>query len=244
MAKYASKVINVAKSDIGYEEKKSNKSLNSKHANAGSNNYTKYGAWMNMNGVYWCAQAISYWFYKAYGNSGAKDLLLGSPSASCEVIRQRFVKEKRYSDKPKKGSLIFFKGSRHSGANHIGIVIHVSDNTVTTVEGNTSSDSYNDNGGCVASHVYARSNSRILGYGAPKYDSESAVNTKSSVSTVTARINAKSGLRLRAEASLKSKIILVIPYSQKVEVLKKGSTWCKVRYKKKTGYVARKYLKF
>ena len=43
MANYASKVIEVALAEVGYLEKKSNKNLDSKTANAGSANYTKYG---------------------------------------------------------------------------------------------------------------------------------------------------------------------------------------------------------
>jgi hypothetical protein len=38
------KIINIAKKEIGYLEKKSNKNLNSAKDNAGYNNYTKYWA--------------------------------------------------------------------------------------------------------------------------------------------------------------------------------------------------------
>ena len=52
MANTASKVIEVAKKEVGYLEKKTNAWLSSKTKNAGSNNYTKYGKWFGMNGVY------------------------------------------------------------------------------------------------------------------------------------------------------------------------------------------------
>ena len=42
MANYASKVIDIALGQVGYLEKKSNSNLDSKTANAGYNNYTKY----------------------------------------------------------------------------------------------------------------------------------------------------------------------------------------------------------
>lgn len=42
MANTVDKVIKVAENEVGYLEKKSNSSLNSKTANAGSANYTKY----------------------------------------------------------------------------------------------------------------------------------------------------------------------------------------------------------
>ena len=40
---YASKVLEIALAEVGYLEKKSAKDLDSKTANAGYNNYTKYG---------------------------------------------------------------------------------------------------------------------------------------------------------------------------------------------------------
>lgn len=57
MDKAIEKVILIAKNEIGYLEKKSNSQLDSKTANAGSNNYTKY--WRDIKPSYqgqpWCA---------------------------------------------------------------------------------------------------------------------------------------------------------------------------------------------
>ena len=39
---FASKVVNIALNEVGYLEKASNSNLDSKTANAGSKNYTKY----------------------------------------------------------------------------------------------------------------------------------------------------------------------------------------------------------
>ena len=92
----AEKVIDVAKGEVGYLEKKSNKDLDSKTANAGKNNYTKYGKWIGANGDYWCASFLSWIFYKAFGNELGKKLLCGSYSAACETIRQNFIRKKQY----------------------------------------------------------------------------------------------------------------------------------------------------
>lgn len=172
MANTVDKVINVARAEVGYLEKKSNAWLNSKTKNAGNNNYTKYGKYLGMNGVYWCAEFVSWIFCKAYGKENAKKLLGGGISASCEVIRQQYVKKGKYhTNNPKSGDVIFFKGKRHSGANHIGIVYKVDSNRVYTIEGNTSGGSFViDNGGGVAYKSYKLSYSEILGYGRPKYD--------------------------------------------------------------------------
>lgn len=166
-AKTPDVVIRIAKAENGYLEKKSNKSLNSKKGNAGKSNYTKYGEWYGLNPAYWCAEYVSWCFHKAYKSC---DIIFGD-SASCEAIRQRFIRRKRYHSDPKAGDLIFFKGSRHAGANHIGIVTKVSGSTVYTMEGNTSADAgVVDNGGAVNNKAYKRGYSRILGYGRPLYD--------------------------------------------------------------------------
>lgn len=57
--------ISVALNEVGYEEKASNAMLEDKHANTGSNNYTKYGKWYGGNGLYWCQQFVSWCAYEA-----------------------------------------------------------------------------------------------------------------------------------------------------------------------------------
>ena len=188
MANTANKVIDVAKKEVGYLEKKTNSWLNSKTKNAGSNNYTKYGKWFGMNGVFWCAIFISWIFNQAFGKIKAKELLCGEFSASCETLRQNFKNKKKYfnGDKtPQKGWIIFFKGSRHYGANHIGLVYKVEGGRIYTIEGNTSGGStVVDNGGGVAYKSYPIGYDRILGYGVPSYDKDtSSSNSTSSMST-------------------------------------------------------------
>ncbi len=189
MANTASKVIQVAKKEVGYLEKKSNVRLwlGSKTKNAGSNNYTKYGKWFGMNGVYWCAIFISWIFNKAFGKTKAKELLCGIFSASCETLRQQFIKAGKYTSgktTPKKGYIIFFVGSRHNGANHIGIVYKVESGRVYTIEGNTSGGStVVDNGGGVTYKSYPIGYEKILGYGKPSYDKDTSSSSASTNST-------------------------------------------------------------
>ena len=61
----AKEFIQVLQGELGYIEKASNKQLDSKTANAGDKNYTKYGAWYGNNGDYWCQQFISWCAYEA-----------------------------------------------------------------------------------------------------------------------------------------------------------------------------------
>lgn len=172
-------VIRIALNEEGYLEKKSNSQLDCKTANAGSANYTKYGKWYGLNPALWCAMFICWIFNEAYGETAAKKLLAGKFSAACEEIRQNFIGKKQYhTSNPQIGDIIFFKGTRHAGANHIGIITDVSQGRIYTIEGNTSGGSYViDNGGGVAKKSYGITYSKILGYGRPAYDSLPDQNT-------------------------------------------------------------------
>lgn len=174
--KTADRVIAIAQKEVGYLEKKSNKDLESKTANAGKNNYTKYSAVFGVNSCYWCAYFICWLFYTLCGNNKAeaKKMLCGALSGACETLRQAFVKVKRYYTKePKAGDLVFFKGTRHAGANHIALVTKATKDTLYTIEGNTSTGKgVIDNGGGVVEKKYSLSCSGIMGYGRPKYEGE------------------------------------------------------------------------
>ena len=61
-------LLEVARQEVGYEEKTSPHSLDDKHTNRGNKNYTKYGAWYNGGKAlseYWCAEFVSWCFYQA-----------------------------------------------------------------------------------------------------------------------------------------------------------------------------------
>jgi len=239
---YASKVIKVAKAESGYLEKRSNANLNDKTKNAGDKNYTKYGAWYGLNPAYWCAEYVSWCVYKAFGDCK----IMYGKSASCETIRQRFIDHKRYGKTPKKGAFIFFSGSRHPGAVHIGIVYEVSGDTVYTMEGNTNSDKgVVDNGGAVNNKAYKKSYSKILGYGYPAYDTpkkNTTVKTKTNVKygKVTA-----SALNVRKQPSISAGECTFSPLKKgavvKIVTAQKG--WYLIEYKGKRGYVSSKYIK-
>lgn len=190
----ASAIVAQARKELGYLEKKTNAKLNDKTANAGSNNWTKYNKYFGYSNVYWCANFFCWLFAVIFGKEAGKKVLCGSYSASCETLRQQFIKAKRYSDTPKVGDAIFFKGTRHAGANHIGLVIKVTSSRVYTIEGNTSGgSSVVDNGGGVAEKCYSRGYDKILGYGHPKYDAETATETKKETTATVASPTLKKG---------------------------------------------------
>lgn len=172
---YARTVCNISGREIGYLEKRSNKSLDSKTANAGSANYTKYNRDMKkVRGAgtlndYWCANFVSWCFYKAYGKEKGKALLYGYTNYVPTFVanfkkKGRFYK--RGQKRPAPGCLIIFKNE-----SHVGLVYKVTDKYVYTVEGNTSSaKTLVSNGGAVAKKAYLRSSSYIYGYCHPKFD--------------------------------------------------------------------------
>ena len=68
---------------------------------------------------------------------------------------------------------------------------------------------------------------------------------KKAVKKVYAKVNTKHDpLTIRKSASSTAAVLGRVPKKSKVKVIKKGSTWTKVKYKSVTGYSASKYLKF
>ena len=200
MANYASELIKVAEAEVGYLEKETNKNLDSKKANAGDENYTKYARDFDTkypnfyntkkNGYAWCDVFVDWCFCKAFGVNEALKLLgqpLKSYGAGCTWSARYFEKIGCFSRKPIVGAQIFFKDSKGEPC-HTGIVYKLDSNYVYTIEGNTSSASgVVANGGAVAKKKYALNYSRIYGYGLPKYDKEPVTTATANKSTATVK---------------------------------------------------------
>lgn len=191
MGNYASKVIAIAKAELGYLEKKSNSNLDHKTANAGYNNFTKYardldalGDFYNgkKQGYAYCDMFVDWCFLQAYGLKKALELLCQpkrSYGAGCSMSAAYYKgKGQFYTKDPKIGDQIFFWDSSKRSIAHTGIVYNVDKTYVYTIEGNTSGASgVIANGGGVCKKKYLLSYGRIHGYGRPKYDPE-PVDTK------------------------------------------------------------------
>jgi len=181
----AKDLIKIAEAEVGYLEKETNKNLDSKTANAGDENYTKYARDFDTkytdfyngkkNGFAWCDIFVDWCFVTAFGVTKALELL-GQPKkscgAGCTFSAKYFKNIGCFYTAPKVGDQIFFKDSKGNPC-HTGIVYKVTTDKVYTIEGNTSSESgVVANGGTVAKKSYDLNNSRIYGYGRPKYDAE------------------------------------------------------------------------
>lgn len=245
MAYTASKLIEIASAEVGYLEKNTNSNLDSKTANAGSKNYTKYARDLAKAGYYqsskqgaaWCDVFVDWCHYMASGKDEdeAQDTIYqsGPYGAGCLYSLRYYKTAKRfYTSNPKVGDQIFF-GSSVNNVSHTGIVYKVDSSTVYTIEGNTSgSAGVVANGGGVFKKSYALNYKKIVGYGRPNYAAESvaATNTSAKTERVKAKKSAQkylktlsgtytvtgSSLNIRHGAGVSNAVMVAIPKGTKV----------------------------
>lgn len=169
--KSVDELLNTAKAEIGYLEKKTNSQLDDKTANAGSNNYTKYARdlYPSLQAQPWCDMFVDWCFVQAFGKVPARQLLGGDFSAYTPTSAQYYKSKGQYHmTGPQPGDQIFFKNAQR--INHTGIVTEVTPTKVRTIEGNTSSGAeIVPNGGGVYAKEYNLDNPRIDGYGRPDW---------------------------------------------------------------------------
>lgn len=180
------KVIQIAKSEVGYLEKslsayKADPSvIYRKKDGAGHDNVTKYG--VEMHKIYpevmdlhaaYCDCFVDWCFMQAYGVANARKLLRGDFDDYTVASADLYKKAGAWYSTPERGDQIFFRNS--SRICHTGIVVDVvkASNTVVTIEGNTSDGTeVISNGGAVCQKYYSMANSRIAGYGRPAYGNQ------------------------------------------------------------------------
>lgn len=166
-----SKLISIAKAEVGYLEKKSDKDLDSKTANAGSNNFTKYARdlYPLLQGQPWCDMFVDWCFVQAFGKVKAMQLIGGGFSAYTPTSAGYYQNRGWWrTNNPEPGDQIFFKNSVRIC--HTGIVTEVEGGRAHTAEGNTSSATgVVANGGCVREKVYKLTDPAIAGYGRPDW---------------------------------------------------------------------------
>ena len=170
------KLIKVAENEVGYLEKKDDnpKYLYDKKANAGRANVTKY--WADLKPSYqgepWCNAFVNWVFYKVYGLDNAHKLLCCDRFDYYTPTTAQFFKDKgQWYSTPKVGDVVYFKNSTR--IHHVGIVVTVTHDHITTIEGNTSPQAGGEdvvaNGGGVWGKTYSKKNGAIAGYGRPNY---------------------------------------------------------------------------
>jgi len=164
-------LIATAKNEVGYLEKRSNANLDSKTANAGYNNYTKYWrdikSWGlgNYQAQYWCAAFIFWCFVKTFGVQTAKSLLLHAPYINCQTISNLFRSRGKLFSDPKVGDVVVFYSKSTRLFGHTGLVYKVDSSNFYTIEGNTSAaGGVVANGGAVEYKRYSIKDSKNAGH--------------------------------------------------------------------------------
>jgi hypothetical protein len=188
------KVIDLAWSQIGYHEKETNSQLDDPTANAGDQNWNKYARDLDkLGGFYngpknigsvaaWCDIFVDWLFVQSYGRAAAQYLLCqpdGSAGAGSSFSAQYFNSAGCFHKSgPETGDQIFF-GSAWNNIWHTGLVVAVSENYVTTIEGNTSD--------MVAKRIYKLTDPNIFGYGRPRWGTPDSSPDTSTGSDTTAQ---------------------------------------------------------
>lgn len=175
------KLVSCAKKQVGYLEKKTNAYLDDKTANAGSNNWNRYARDIDnkypdfyngkKNGFSWCDIFVDWVFIECFGYESALKLLYQpekSAGAGCKYSADYYRRNNAFFKQPVVGDQVFFGDYGNEG--HTGIVVDVSGNVITTVEGNTSGGyGVNANGDGVYLKQYNFATTYIPGFGRPNW---------------------------------------------------------------------------
>ena len=250
------KVIEVAKSDLGYLEKalkyKNNKEiLYDKTKGASDENTTKH--WFEIKqewqGQPWCAIWICWVFTRALGEKRAKELLKHYPYTYCPTMSGLFTLHAN----PKVGDIVIFK--RNGKFVHTGLVIAVDGDKFTTIEGNTSGASnIVANGGGVCQKTYYNSKLPGTKFCRPAYSSTAITSDTNKVVVaddmhtvkwkgyVNIGKNAKLAVRLQPNTSAKECSFSGLKQGTEVGVSYEQGDWYLIKYDGKFGYVQKQYI--
>jgi len=162
-----------AYADLGYKET--------------DDNITKFGKWYEENifdairfakagdGDPWCVMALVYWNNEA----GLLGIVPHTASTSHAIawFSGRDAYYKPAEAEPEPGDWVFFSNDDGDPV-HSALVsnVLVLEGKIVTISGNTTLDTaLNANGDSVCEKIYALSDSRILGYGRPAYETQASV---------------------------------------------------------------------
>ena len=176
------KLVDLAMSQVGYLEKRSNAQLDDKTANAGSANWNRYARDIDSkypnfyngkkNGYSWCDIFVDWCFIECFGYEKALKMLYQptkSAGAGCQDSAGFYRAHNAFYRQPQVGDQVFFGDYGNEG--HTGIVIDVAGSVVTTVEGNTSGGyGVDSNGDGVYIKRYNINTQYIPGFGRPNWE--------------------------------------------------------------------------
>ena len=182
----ASNVIQRAQHFVGYREKNHSwANMEDFTADAGSGNYQRFQPIAGAgNGDQWCQYFVDAIMVEVTGSiAKAKQALCQTNSGNYMTGytpdgSNYFKQAGRWYTTPEVGDVIYFYSSSMGRICHTGYVEAVDKDSkiVYTIEGNTNSDGFATNGGCVARHSYSYKavggGNRVAGFGRPRYDAD------------------------------------------------------------------------
>lgn len=240
------KVLSIAENEIGYLEKKTISQLDSKTANAGSANYTKY--WRDIKPSYqgqpWCACFVTWCIEQSFGKDNAKKLLKHYPYVYCPTMAELF----KLNSNPKRGDIVIFY--RNGTFVHTGFVTGVNGDKFTTIEGNTSNGSeIIPNGGGVYRKSYYNSKLTATRFVTLDWSIVSDNTPNSIVKNITIEpydaygiVNASS-LNVRSLPSTAGEVIGQFANGDKVRIRGSVNGWFLVDiFNNGTGYIMGSYI--
>ena len=233
--------LSVALSQYGYHEGASSSDFHGRNT-ASSGNYTEYGfAYGKVSGTYgyaWCAVFVTWCLQQA----GEKDSA-GGAFASCSLwvarLKELGMYTARSAHTPKMGDLIFFRSAGVGRvSDHVGLVRHVKNGRVYTIEGNSS--------GQVALRDYALSDTYIVGYGRPQYQnaSKGILRTAHEDQSAGYYVVTYDFLNVRAARSSTAAKKGSLSKGELVRVQEVKNGWGRIEYQGGVAYVSLEYADF
>ena len=244
-----SDVVRVALTQLGYHE--GNSTADFAGANTkGSRNFVEYNRYhgkLDNNegngysyGYYWCA-SFATWCAVQAGIPEAVVPTANYVGVSTQRLRTWFVNNAKYYSRgsytPITGDYIFFKDAGAKvPTTHVGLVLYVKGSTVYTIEGNTGGQD------CVAIKEYSLSNTYIVGYGVPNYQTGTAIAIDLTNKTNPGEyVVTPSSLALRAGPGTSYSALDAVPQTTIVNVAEIDGNWGQITYNGVTGWISLSY---
>jgi cell wall-associated NlpC family hydrolase len=151
-----SKVVEIAKSQLGYQE-------------VGKSNDSMYGKWYGLNNNPWCAMFVS-WCFDQAGEVSKIAAQTKKGFASCQAGLKWFTDKNKLVPvgKAQAGDIVFFQFDADAQADHVGICAsNDGKKNLMVYEGNTSGDNKGSQSNGDGVYLKKRAYSLVMGVARP-----------------------------------------------------------------------------